>query len=138
LNSLPPYNGSVTFTGSLFSFLPITHGVQPPVACGPTAPARCSTFAPQGVEAGAKTPTVNEWNLTIERQLSSNMAVRVGYSGAFGYHSLVSVDPNTIPAQICANSSCTAGGTSATTGAVAQGTKYIPVGTRPNPYVSAG
>jgi hypothetical protein len=140
LNSLPPYNGSVTFTGSLFTFLPITHGVQPPVACGPTAPARCSTFAPQGVEAGTKTPTVNEWNLTIERQLSSNMAVRVGYSGAFGYHSLVSIDPNTIPAQICASSGgCTAGGMSATPVAVPQGTRYIPsVPTRPNPYVSAG
>src|SRR5438132_9200281 len=96
LNSLPPYNGSVTFTGSLFSFLPITHGVQPPPACGPTAPARCSTFAPQGIEAAAKTPTVNEWNFTLEQQLGPTMAVRAGYAGSFGYHGLLSVDPNTI------------------------------------------
>jgi hypothetical protein len=139
LNSLPPHNGSVTFTGSLFAFLPITHGVQPPPACGPTAPARCSTFAPQGVEKAAKAPTVNEWNITIERQLGSNMALRAGYTGSFGYHGLLSVDPNSIPAQICASSSgCAAGGMSATPGAVPQNAQYIPLGTRPNPYLSAG
>ena len=40
----------------------------------------------QGIEAAAKTPTVNEWNLTIEQQVGSNMAFRVGYVGSFGYH----------------------------------------------------
>jgi hypothetical protein len=74
LNSLPPANGSVTFTGSLFNFLPITPGVQPPPACGAGVPTPCSTFAPQGIEARAKTPAANEWNLTIEHQLGSNMA----------------------------------------------------------------
>jgi len=136
LNSLPPYNASVTFTGPLLSFLPITHGVQPPPACGPSGPTTCSIFAPQGVEAAAKTPTVNEWNLTIERQLTTNMAIRAGYSGSFGYHGLLSVDPNTIPAQICLNASgCTAGGMS-TAQTVPQNAQYIPVGARPNPYVS--
>src|SRR6185295_15947433 len=103
LNSLPPYNGSITFTGALSSFLPITSGVQPPTACGPGVPAPCSTFAPQGIEAAAKTPTVNEWNLTIEHQVGANMAVRVGYVGSFGYHGLLRIDPNTIPAQICSS-----------------------------------
>src|SRR5262249_8099981 len=36
LNSLPPYNGAVTFSGALSNFLPITQGVQPPPACSPT------------------------------------------------------------------------------------------------------
>ena len=139
LNSLPPYNASVTFTGSLFSFLPITHGVQPPPACGPAVPQPCSIFAPQGVEAAAKTPTVNEWNVTVERQLSTNMAIRAGYSGSFGYHGLLSVDPNTIPAQICSSAiGCTAGGTSTARDAVPQNAQYIPVAGRPNPYVSNG
>jgi hypothetical protein len=140
LNSLPPYNGSVTFTGSLFSFLPITHGVQPPPACGPDAPPRCSIFAPQGVDAAAKTPSVNEWNFTIERQLGANMALRAGYTGSFGYHGLLSVDPNSIPAQTCANAGgCIAGGMSGSTGTVPQNTRYVPVmPARPNPYLSAG
>jgi len=57
------------------------------------------------------------------------------------------VDPNTVAAQICGSAAgCTAGGT--TTGGakapassqskVSQGTLYIPVATRPNPYLGAG
>src|SRR5215813_13485490 len=42
LNSLPPSNGSIKFTGALSNFLPITAGVQPPAT---------SVFAPQGIEA---------------------------------------------------------------------------------------
>ncbi len=145
LNSLPPYNGSITFTGALSSFLPISSGVQPPVACGPGVPTPCSTFAPQGIEAAAKTPTVNEWNLTVERQISSNMSVRIGYVGSFGYHGLLSVDPNTIPAQICTDSAGCAVDTGSTK--VPQGAQYIPLvtqlpspanSTRPNPYLGAG
>jgi hypothetical protein len=141
LNSIPPFDSSVTFTGNLFSFLPITPRVQPPPACGPAVQAPCSIFAPQGVEAAAKTPAVNEWNFTIERQLGSNTAFRAGYIGSFGYHGLLSVDPNTIPAQICSTPGGCRGGT------VPAGVRYIPVqpapvppaaSTRPNPYVGAG
>jgi hypothetical protein len=146
LNSLPPYNGSITFSGALSSFLPITSGVQPPAACGPGVPSPCSTFAPQGIEAAAKTPAVNEWNLTIEQQVGSNMAFRIGYVGSFGYHGMLSVDPNTIPAQICSSATgCAVDATGATR--VPQGTRYIPLlptppapasSARPNPYLGAG
>ena len=70
--------------------------MQPPAACGPGVPTPCSTFAPQGIEAAAKTPAANEWNLTLEQQVGSNTAVRIGYVGSFGYHGLLSIDPNTI------------------------------------------
>src|SRR3989475_2703796 len=146
LNSLPPYNGSVTFAGQLSSFLPITPGVQPPPACGPNVPAPCSTFAPQGIEASAKTPATNEWNLTIEQQVGSNMALRIGYVGSFGYHGLLSIDRNPIPAQICSNAAgCAVDNTGATR--APQGTKFIPLlptppppasSARPNPYLGAG
>jgi Carboxypeptidase regulatory-like domain len=132
LNSLPPYNGSITFTGALSNFLPITAGVQPPAT---------SVFAPQGIEAAAKTPTVNEWNLTVEQQVGSSMAVRIGYVGSFGYHGLLSIDPNTIPAQSCSDASGCAVDTAGTR--VPQGTKYIPLpsppsAVRPNSNLSAG
>jgi Carboxypeptidase regulatory-like domain/TonB-dependent Receptor Plug Domain len=147
LNSLPPSNGSVTFTGSLLNLVPITPGVQPPQACVPNGPTLCSIFAPQGIEAAAKTPTVNEWNLTIEQQVGANMALRVGYVGSFGYHGLLSIDPNTIPAQICSDASgCLVDSAAGTR--VPQGTKYIPLlptpsapastFPRPNPYLGAG
>ena len=142
LNSLPPYNGSVTFTGSLPRLLPITPNAPVPPSCGPGVPSPCAIFAPQGVQANAKTPTVEEWNFTIDQQLSRNSALRLAYVGSFGYHGLLSIDPNGIPAQICSNpAGCTAGGiatSAASQSHVPEGAQYIPVGTRPNPYLSAG
>ncbi len=140
LNSLPPYNGSAAFTGSLPALLPITPNVPVPQSCGPGVPQPCTIFAPQGIEPDAKTPTVEEWNLSVEQQLSHSMALRVSYVGSHGYHGLLSVDPNTIPPQLCASASgCLAGGTGSTKVTVPQGTPYIPVqASRPNPYLSAG
>ena len=85
------------------------------------------------MQPDAKTPTVQEWNFTVEQQLSRNTVLRVAYVGSFGYHGLLSVDPNTIPAQICANpAGCSAGGV-ATAASLAniphivpQGAQYIP------------
>ena len=38
--------------------------------------------------------------------------MRVAYVGSHGYHGLLSVDPNSIPAQICASAAgCISGGT---------------------------
>ena len=104
LNSLPPSNGSATFSGALLAaaggkgIIPLTAGVQPAASCtgGPNVPvAGCSIFAPQGIQPNAKTPTVEDWNLTIEQHLSSNTVLRVAYVGSFGYHGLLSVDPVT-------------------------------------------
>ena len=141
LNSLPPYNGSASFANaSLSSIVPIVPGVSPPPSCGPNVPAPCTTYAPQGVQANAKTPTVQEWNFIVEQQVSSNTALRVAYVGSFGYHGLLSIDPNSIPPQICSDpAGCVAGGTPGTTrSTVPQGAQYIPIGTRRNPYLSGG
>jgi hypothetical protein len=141
LNSVPPTNGSVSYSNvSLFSTLPVTAGVPPAPQCSPTVPAPCTTFAPVGVQPNAMTPTVEEWNFTVEQQLDRNTALRVSYVGSHGYHGLLSVDPNSIPAQICASTGgCTAGGTPGTTkSTVPDGAQYIPVGTRPNSYLGAG
>ncbi len=135
-NSLPPYNGAATFTGSLLSFTPITPG--PPPAN--------TIYAPQGIQANAKTPTVQEWHLTVEQQLSRNTSLRVAYVGSFAVHELLSVDPNTVAAQICASTTCTSGGTATLASfkgvapTVPQGAQYIPGpgATRPNPALSAG
>lgn len=132
LNSLPPYNGSESLKGSLLSLVPIAHGVPP-------APG--IIFAPQGIQPNAQTPTVQEWNFTVEQQLSHDTVLRAGYVGSFGYHGLVSVDPNAIPPQVCANSAgCSAGGDLAASSMVPQGTLYIPgpKSPLPNPNLGAG
>jgi hypothetical protein len=126
---------------ALPSILPIAPGVPPSPACtgGPNVPAGCTIFAPQGVQPNAKTPTVEEWNFTVQQELDRNTALRVAYVGSFGYHGLLSVDPNSIPAQICSNANgCVSGGVGTARGSVAQGAQYIPVGARPNPDLSGG
>jgi hypothetical protein len=138
LNSIPPYNGSVSKTGVLTSLVPITPGLAPPPG---------TIFAPQGVQPDAKTPTVQKWNFTIEQRLSENTVLRAAYVGSFGYHGFLSIDPNTIPAQVCTNASgCSAGGvTSAAVLAniphmAPQGAYYVPGpgASRPNPNLGAG
>ncbi len=79
------------------SFAPILPSVTLPPTCGPGVPSPCTKYAPQGVQPDAKTLTVQEWNFTVEQQLERNTALRVSYVGSFGYHGLLSIDPNTIP-----------------------------------------
>jgi hypothetical protein len=140
LNSLPPANAAMSISNaSLLSIIPIKPGVQPAPQCSTTVSAPCSTFAPQGVQPDAKTPTVQEWNLTIEHELDRNTSLRASYVGSFGVHGFVSIDPNDIPAQICSSATCVSGGTPGTTkGSVVQGQQYIPVTTRPNSFLGAG
>ena len=145
LNSNPPYNGSISFANtSLFSIIPVVPDVPPPPQCGKGVPKPCTIYAPQGVQANAKTPTLEEWTLSVEQQLDRSTALRIGYVGSFGFHQLVSIDPNSIPPQICGDPrGCIAGGVGRTTSVVPQGAEYIPWGasgpnTRPNPYLSGG
>jgi hypothetical protein len=140
LNALPPFNGTLAFSNvPLSSVVPIIPGTPPQPSCESGAAANCTIYSPQGVQPNAKTPTVQRWSFRIERQLSSNTVLRAGYVGSFGYHDLVSIDPNSIPAQTCATpSGCVSGGVGSARGAVAPGTRYIPVGTRPNPNLSGG
>jgi hypothetical protein len=131
LNSIPPYNGSVSLKGPLPNLVPLTAGVPP--AAG-------TIFAPQGVQPNAKTPTVQEWNFTIEQKLTSNTVLRAAYVGSFGYHGFVDVDPNAIAPLVCAASTCSAGGDLKTGSMVPQGALYVPgPGTAlPNPKLGAG
>jgi len=147
LKTLPPINGAANYTGSIFSFTPITPGVQPSPACtgGPNVPAGCTIYGPLGIQPDARTPTVQQWNLSIEQRLSANTALRVSYVGSHGYHDMLSLDPNTILPQVCASATCTAGGIGQGLGVapfgqstVPQGTYHIPVGRRPNPNLSGG
>jgi hypothetical protein len=140
LNSLPPANGSLSFSNqALLPLLPVVRGAPVPPSCGPGVPAPCTIYAPQGLQPDAKALAVQEWNFTLEQQIAKGTSVRVAYVGSFGTHGLLSVDPNTIPAQICASATCVSGGTPGTNkGSVTQGQQYIPLGSRPNPYLGAG
>ena len=143
LNSVPPYNGQVSFSSQPFlSLIPRDPTVPPAPQCtgGFGVPPGCTIYAPQGVQANAKVPTLQEWNLTVEQQLDRSTVLRIGYVGSFGFHQLVSIDPNSIPPQTCSDpSGCTAGGNR-------QGQEYgiprvlniFPSASRPNPNLSGG
>jgi len=139
LDAVAPYNGILTFANVPFlPLLPINPSAQLPPACGPGIPSPCTTYSPGGIDQNAKTPTVEEWNLTVERAITPNMSLRVSYTGSHGYHMLVAADPNSIVPQVCASAAgCTSGGVGTARGTVAQGVLYIPVGALPNPYLAS-
>ncbi len=138
-NSLPPFNGTATLSGCLTGCPAST---TPIIQIVPGPPPANTIFAPTGIQASAKTPAVNEWNLTVQQQLSPNTVLSVAYVSSFAVHELLSVDPNTIPAQICTDpGGCPAGGVATSPflkSIVPQGTQYIPQGKRPNPNLGAG
>lgn len=141
LDGIPPFNGTLAFSNvPLASITPITPGTPPNPSCGPGVPTPCNTYAPQGVQPDAQTPTVQKWSLRVEQELDRKTVLRVAYIGSSGYHELISIDPNTIPAQTCSDpQGCQSGGIGQAKGNVAPGAQYIPVsGSRPNRYLSAG
>ena len=137
LSAIPP-QGNLTFTGvQLSSVTPVTPTTPVPPVCGPGVPQPCALYAPPGVQQNMKTPTVEEWRLSIEQQVTPNMSFSASYVGSHAYHELASVDLNSIQPQICTSvAGCLAGGIGAATSTVSEGAQYIPVGTRPNPYVA--
>ena len=135
-----PTNGVLTLKGQLVTQIPVKPSTSLPPICGPGV-SPCSLYAPGGVDQNIKTPTVEQWNLSIEQGISSNMSVRIAYVGSHGYHETDSDNPNTIAPQVCAAATCVAGGSAAVTTAalratVPQGTTYIPVQTVPNTFIS--
>jgi hypothetical protein len=65
-------------------------------------------LVPGGVQPDMKTPTLVSWSLRIERELSPNTALTVGYVGSHGYHELIGIDANEPRATICPASPCPA------------------------------
>ncbi len=140
-----PFNGILTYTAQpLLPLIPVNPSTPLPPICGPGV-SPCSLFSPGGIQQNIKTPTVEEWNLSVEQGLGGNMSLRLAYVGSHGYREIDSDNPNTIDPVVCANASgCLAGGAAAFNAptnaslrsTVAQGTTYIPVEPVPNTFIS--
>src|ERR1700693_3765211 len=75
----------------------------------PAAPVPASAkLVPGGVQPDMKTPTLVSWSLRLERELSTNTALTVGYVGSHGYHELIGIDANEPVPTICPASPCPA------------------------------
>lgn len=129
--------------------VPFQKNAPLPPTCSPGVPQPCSIYQPAGFDPNMFTPTIQEWSLTVERQLARNLMLEVGYVGSQSYHTSITTDTNVAPPQVCsAQGGCASGGTNAQGLAacgrpgtpacpvVSQGTLYMPPGTRPNPFVS--
>jgi len=64
---------------------------------------------PSGVQPNLKTPTVESWNLKIERQFLANTTFGIGYVGSHGDHELLSLDANLPSPTVCPAPPCPAG-----------------------------
>jgi Carboxypeptidase regulatory-like domain len=78
---------------------------------------------PSGVQPNLQTPTVESWNLKIEREFPAKTLLSVGYVGSHGYHELLSLDANLPAGVICPASPCPA--------TYPAGTFYYPSGAPP-------
>ena len=147
---MPPYAARESLpvspaTGFL-PLLPLKKNVALPPTCGPGIPQPCSVYQPTGFDPNMFTPTVQIWDLTVERQLAKDLVLSVGYIGSQSYHTNTTVDTNTAPPVMCQNpQGCRSGGVLAlptdptllaTRYTAPQGTLYMAPGPRPNPYVS--
>jgi hypothetical protein len=75
----------------------------------PTAPVPSNAkLVPGGVQPDMKTPTLVSWSLRIERELSPNTVLTLGYVGSHGYHQLIGIDGNEPIPAICPASPCPA------------------------------
>src|SRR5262249_8442961 len=162
----PPTNAREQFTpqvglqNGLLGLYPLQRGVALPPTCH-NAPIEtgCSIYSPAGVDPNLRTPTVQQWSLTVQRELTKNMMLEVGYVGSESYHTNISVNGNAASPLVCQNAQgCVSGGTSQAgvplaTAVVPQGTLYMPgcptnaatcltlpgaPGYRPNRNVNAG
>jgi hypothetical protein len=145
LGAEPPFNPQFTVQNvSLPNLIPFSRTEPLAPGCAPGVSGVCTTYAGRGVQTDIKTPRILEWNLSVERALTQNMSLRIGYSGSHASNNTVNEDPNTIPSQICSNpSGCLAGGVNPISSAVLvpAGTQYIPAlgpNGRPDPYMANG
>src|SRR3984885_1159652 len=99
------FNNSGNPTSSLHSYSNSnTAGANTPLIEFPnTAPPRTSAqigggSLDQGVDPNFRDPQSNQWNLTVEKEISSNTSVRASYVGMHTYRLSITEDLNQIPA----------------------------------------
>ena len=135
----PPFNARFSNTTPLLTQIPLLDGTPAPPSCSPTQGQPCAIFTPGQADPTLHTPTIQEWSLTVERELTRDLALQVGYVGSESYHLEVGLDANTIRPVVCQNpQGCLSGGVlpASQQQIVPQGTAYVPPGKRPNPFLS--
>ena len=138
----PPFSAREQLTIPASGFLalvPLNKNAPLPQTCGLGIPKPCSIYQPGGFDPNMYTPTIQMWSFTVERQLTRDLMLQLGYVGSQSYHTPLTIDTNSPAPQVCQSAAgCKSGGVNAGSAIVPQGTTYFPStpGLRPNPYVS--
>jgi hypothetical protein len=95
-----PFNPTYSITN--FKVTPTSFPIDPTVV-----PAGAK-LVPGGVQPDMKTPTLISWSLRVDRELSPNTVLTIGYVGSHGYHELIGIDANEPVPVICPAAPCPA------------------------------
>ncbi len=80
-----------------------------PVPAGyPPAPVTAAKPVPGGVQPNLHVPTLISYSLRVEREISPNTSVSIGYVGTHGYHEVLGLDSNEPTPVVCPSASCPA------------------------------
>ena len=128
-----PFNPTYSIPALAVSKFPIDPSVPLPAT---------ARLVPGGIQPDMKTPTLISWSLRVQRELTPNTSLTLGYLGSHGYHEIVGVDGNTPIPTICPAAPCPAtypanfpAGIAGTP--VPAGSFYIPAGTpKANPALA--
>jgi hypothetical protein len=89
--------------GDLSNPFPQIKGVLPqPIGRNAAYDGQIEGLTITGTVAGARYPYVEQWNLNVQRQLSSNSVIQLGYQGSKGTHIRNSKNLNQLPDSVAA------------------------------------
>jgi hypothetical protein len=94
-----PFNPTYSIANFKVSSFPVNPAAPVPAA---------AKLVPGGVQPDMKTPTLISWSLRVDRELSPNTVLTIGYVGSHGYHELIGIDANEPVPVICPASPCPA------------------------------
>ncbi len=94
-----PFNPTYSIPSFAVSKFPIDPSVPLPAT---------AKLVSGGIQPDMKTPTLISWSLRVQRELSPNTSLSLGYVGSHGYYEIVGVDANAPIATICPAAPCPA------------------------------
>ena len=94
-----PYNATYTIPNLTLNEFPIALPIVP-ISAGASSPSGAK-IVPGGLQPDLFTPTVLSYSLKVEREITPNTSITVGYLGSHGYHELISIDANVPPTVSC-------------------------------------
>src|SRR5262249_53762132 len=96
----PVYNIGATSLTTIFpGGAPINRSAAPPAS---------ALLVPGGTQPDLHSPTLIEYSLRVEQELTPNTSFSVGYVGSHGYHEIIGADANVPVPVICPASPCPA------------------------------